>query len=163
MAQLLYVSNHVEWSHGRPPPLLPSYFKHSQLAEFQVVGPEWKTPRKFHCSLIWEQMLDNVHEHFSFTFLLRSFFWSTPLISYLFIADCSYLFMLINHNITIKTKFCEHSSHFLGYIRNCSEEFYIKNISRSAMVNTLQKLCFKSSIILRIKLSEVSNSAKSSS
>jgi hypothetical protein len=57
----------------------PSQYKRSRLAAFQGDGAKCKTPRRFPYSHIWEQMLDNVHKHFSFTFLLVSFFlWSTP-------------------------------------------------------------------------------------
>ncbi len=31
----------------------------SQLAAIQGDGPEWRLPRRFHCSNIWTQMLDN--------------------------------------------------------------------------------------------------------
>ncbi len=44
----------------------PSHCKLSQLAAFQWDGPEWSTPRKFHCSYICGQTTDNVLEHCHF-------------------------------------------------------------------------------------------------
>jgi hypothetical protein len=51
----------------------PTCFKLSQLAAFHQDGPEYSTPRRFHCCHIWEPMPDNVRNHLSFTFLLLSF------------------------------------------------------------------------------------------
>jgi hypothetical protein len=67
----------------------PSQCKLSQLASFQGDGPAWSTPRRFHCSQTWEQMIDNVRKHLSFTFLQVSFLWSTCLSC----ADHNYLFL----------------------------------------------------------------------
>jgi hypothetical protein len=77
-------------------------------------GPEWSTPRRFHCSLICKQMPDDVRKYLAFTFLLVSFLWNTPLISCLPSANCQYLFRLINHN-NRKKDLCVHSSHCFGY------------------------------------------------
>jgi hypothetical protein len=54
----------------------PIHRKLSQLEAFQVDGPEWSTQEDSiiqYSSHIWEQILDNVHKHLSFTFLLVSF------------------------------------------------------------------------------------------
>jgi hypothetical protein len=55
------------------PDVLASHSKLSQLAAFQECGPGWSSPRRFHCSQIWKQMLDNLGKHLSFTFPLVYF------------------------------------------------------------------------------------------
>jgi hypothetical protein len=99
----------------------PRHCKLSQLAAFRGDGPEW---RRFHCSHIWEQMMDNVHKLLSFTFLQVSFLWSTHPMSCLSCADRYYLFRSINHNII-----SVYSSHFPGYIRvSCEQMVSFKGI-----------------------------------
>jgi hypothetical protein len=70
----------------------------NQLATLQSNGPEWSTPKYFHCSHIHTQMLDNVSLAFilysptSLSISLRN----TSPISCLPSADCYYFFRLIN-------------------------------------------------------------------
>ncbi len=49
------------------------HLKPSQLSAFQRDGPAWSALKIFHCSHIWIQMLDNVSDYMSFTFLVVSF------------------------------------------------------------------------------------------
>ncbi len=54
----------------------PVHRKLSQLEAFQGDGPEWSTQEDSivqYNSHIWEQILDNVDKHLSFTFLLVPF------------------------------------------------------------------------------------------
>jgi hypothetical protein len=49
-------------SPAKPTFLCPGQFKPGRLAVLQVDGPEWSTPRRFHCCHIYFRMLDNIEE-----------------------------------------------------------------------------------------------------
>ncbi len=74
-----------------------------------VDGHEWSTPRRFRCSHNWEQMLDNVRKHLSFTFLL-AFFSCGALLQYLVYLVLTIIvsFSLVNHNNRVNTSACIH-------------------------------------------------------
>ncbi len=82
-------------------------------------------------SLVYQQPSKNSMEHSKKITLLphlgadaKQYELSTPPVAFLSSADCYYIFQFDKSQYQNKD-FCEHSSHFLGYIRNCCEHIPI--------------------------------------
>ncbi len=74
-----------------------------QAESTQGKGPQWRTPRRFHCSHVRPQMLDSVHKHLSCTVLLVSFSRGAILQYLVYLVLIVIIFyMLSNHNKRIK-------------------------------------------------------------
>ncbi len=87
-------------------------------------GREWSTPRRFHYSHIWKQVLGNISRHFSFTSLIVSFS-CEALLQYLVYRVLTVIIFsrLINHNKQKKI-FCMHPLHFLSYILDSCKQVH---------------------------------------